>query len=102
MKSRDERVTTKDAAPNSNTVAALALRCQASIRSSEMTWHVQEFLVDSMGSGYAAVVQLALQMVSSLRATIEPEAQVEPSGVDPKSLDDEDSDVDSRDYQAGQ
>ena len=26
MKSRDERVTTKDAAPNSNTVAAAALR----------------------------------------------------------------------------
>ena len=55
-----------------------------------------------MGSGYAAVVQRAPQMVSSLRATVELGAQVEPSGVDPKSLDDEDSDLDSRDYQAGQ
>ena len=63
---------------------------------------MQEFLVDSMGSGYAAVVQRAPQMVSSLRATVEPGAQVEPSGVDPKSLDDEDSDLDSRDYHAGQ
>ena len=36
MKSRDERVTTKDAAPNSNTVAAAALRGRASTHSSEM------------------------------------------------------------------
>ena len=36
MKSRDERVTTKDAAPNSNTVAAAALRGRASTYSSEM------------------------------------------------------------------
>ena len=36
MKTRDERVTTKDAAPNSNTVAAAALRGRASTHSSEM------------------------------------------------------------------
>ena len=41
-------------------------------------------------------------MVSSLRTTVEPGAQVDPSGVDPKSLDDEDSDLNSRDYQVGQ
>ena len=41
-------------------------------------------------------------MVSSPRATIELGAQMEPSGVDPNSLDDEDSDLDSRDCQAGQ
>ena len=40
-------------------------------------------------------------MVSSPRATIELGAQMEPSGVDPNSLDDEDSDLDSRDCQAG-
>ena len=36
IKSRDEGATTKDAAPNSNTVAAAALRGQASTHSSEM------------------------------------------------------------------
>ena len=41
-------------------------------------------------------------MVSSPRATIELGAQMEPSGVDPNSLDDEDSDLDSRDFLAGQ
>ena len=40
-------------------------------------------------------------MVSSMRATVEPGAHMEPSGVDPNSLDDEDSDLDSRDCQAG-
>ena len=35
-------------------------------------------------------------------ATVEPGAHMEPSGVDPNSLDDEDSDLDSRDCQAGQ
>ena len=40
-------------------------------------------------------------MVSSLRATVEPGAHMEPSVVDPNSLDDEDSDLDSRDCQAG-
>ena len=41
-------------------------------------------------------------MVSSLRATVEPGAHMEPSGVDPNSLDDEDSDLDSRACQTGQ
>ena len=41
-------------------------------------------------------------MVSSLRATVEPGAQMEPSRVHPNSLDDEDSDLDFRDCQAGQ
>ena len=41
-------------------------------------------------------------MVSSLRVTVEPGAHMEPSGVHPNSLDDEDSDLDSRDCQAGQ
>ena len=81
MKSRDERVTTKDAAPNSNTTAAAALGGRPSTHSSER--HVQESLVDSMGSGHPAVIQLAPQMVSSLRATVEPGAGMEPSGVDP-------------------
>ena len=36
IKSRDERVTTKDAVPNSNTVAAAALKGRASTHSSEM------------------------------------------------------------------
>ena len=36
MKSREERVTPKDAAPNSNTVAAAGLRGPASTHSSEM------------------------------------------------------------------
>ena len=54
MKSRDERVTTKDAAPNSNTTAAAALGGRPSTHSSER--HVQESLVDSMGSGHPAVV----------------------------------------------
>ena len=51
MKSRDERVTTKDTAPNSNTVAAAALGGPPSTHSSERPQHVQESLVDSMGSG---------------------------------------------------
>ena len=55
-----------------------------------------------MASGYPAVDQWAPQMVSSLRATVEPGAHMEASGVDPKSWDDEDSDLDYRDYQAGQ
>ena len=83
MKSRDERVTTKDAAPNSNTVAAAGLGGRPSMHSSERPQHVQEFLVDSMGSGYPAVVQRAPQMVSSLRATVEPGVHMEPSRVDP-------------------
>ena len=41
-------------------------------------------------------------MVSSLRTTVEPGAHMEPSVVDLNSLDDEDSDLDSRDCQAGQ
>ena len=41
-------------------------------------------------------------MVSSLRATVEPGAHMEPNVVDLNSLDDEDSDLDSRDCQAGQ
>ena len=41
-------------------------------------------------------------MVSSLRATVEPGSHMEPSGVDPNSLDDEDSDLDSRGCQARQ
>ena len=44
---------------------------------------MQESLVVSLGSGYPAVVQRAPQMVSSLRATVEPGAHMEPSGVDP-------------------
>ena len=44
---------------------------------------MQESLVDSMGSGYPAVVQREPQMVSSLRATVEPGAHMKPSGVDP-------------------
>ena len=83
MKSRDERVTNKDAAPNSNTVAAAALGGRPSIHSSERPQHVQESLVDSMGSGYPAVVQREPQMMSSLRATVEPGAHMKPSGVDP-------------------
>ena len=62
-----------------------------------------------MGSGYPAVVQRAPQMVSSLRATVEPGAHMEPSGVDPNdesqnsnSSDDKDSDLDSGVCQAGQ
>ena len=41
-------------------------------------------------------------MVSSLRSTVETGAHMEPSGVDSSSLDDEDSELDSRDCQAGQ
>ena len=41
-------------------------------------------------------------MLSSLRATVESGAHMEASGVDPNPLDDEDSDLDSRDCQAGQ
>ena len=41
-------------------------------------------------------------MVSSLRTTVEPGAHMEPNVVDLNSLDDEDSDLDSRDCQAGQ
>ena len=44
---------------------------------------MQEFLVDSVGSGYPAGVQRVRQMVSSLRATVEPGARMEPIGVDP-------------------
>ena len=83
MKSRGEQVTNKDAAPNSNNVAAAALGGWRSIYSSESPQHVQESLVDSMGSGYPAVVQREPQMMSSLRATVEPGAHMKPSGVDP-------------------
>ena len=41
-------------------------------------------------------------MVSSMRATVEPGAHMEPSGVDLNCLDDEDSDLDSRACQTGQ
>ena len=82
-KSRGEQVTTKDAAPNSNTVAAAALAGQPSTHSSERPQHLQESLVDSIRSGYPAVVQRAPQMVSSLKDTVEPGAHMEPSGVDP-------------------
>ena len=41
-------------------------------------------------------------MVSSLKTTVEPGTHMEPTGVDPNSLDDEDSDLDSRACQAGQ
>ena len=82
MKSRDERVTIKDALPSSNTFAAAALRLTFT-HSSERPQHPQESLVVSMGSGYPAVVQRAPKMVSSLRATVEPGAQRKPSGVDP-------------------
>ena len=41
-------------------------------------------------------------MLSSLRATAEPGTHMEPSGVGPSSLDDRDSDLDSRACQAGQ
>ena len=41
-------------------------------------------------------------MVRSLRATVELGAHMDSSGVDPNSLDDEDSDLDSGDFQAGQ
>ena len=41
-------------------------------------------------------------MVSSLGATVEPGAHMQPSGVDSNSLDDEDSELDSKDCQAGQ
>ena len=70
IKSRGERVTTKDAAPNSNTVAVAALGDRPSTHSSERVQHVLESLVESMGSGYPAVVQRAPQMASSLRATV--------------------------------
>ena len=83
MKSRGERVTTKDATPNSNTVSAAALGGRPSTHSSGRPQHVQESLVDSMDSGYHTVVQRAPQIVSSLRATVEPGAHLEPSGVDP-------------------
>ena len=70
---------------------------------------MQEFLVDSVGSGYPAVVQRVRQMASSLRATVEPGARMEPIAGDPNdksqnsnSLDDEDSDLDSRACQVGQ
>ena len=42
---------------------------------------MQESLVESMGSGHPAVVQRAPQRVSSLMATVEPEVDMEPSGV---------------------
>ena len=41
-------------------------------------------------------------MVRSLRATVKLGAHMDPSGVDPNSLVDEDSDLDSRNFQAGQ
>ena len=83
MKSRGEQVTTKDAAPNSNTVAATALGGRPLTHSSGRPQHVQESLADSMDSGYCTVVQRAPQIVSSLRATVEPAAHMAPSGVDP-------------------
>ena len=82
MKSRGERVTTKDAAPNSNTIAAAALGIRPSIHSSERLQHVQKSLVDSMRSGYPALVHRAPLMVSSLRATVEPGAHMKPGRVD--------------------
>ena len=43
-----------------------------------------ESLVESMGSGYPAVVQRVLQMrISLLRVTVEPRVHTEPSGVHP-------------------
>ena len=102
MKSRDKRVSTKDTAPNSNTVAAAALGGPPSTHSSERPQHVQESLVVSMGSGYSAVVQRAPQMVRSLRATVEPGTHMELTAVDRNSLDDEDSELHSRACQAGQ
>ena len=77
MKSRGERVTTKDAAPNSNTLAVAALGHRPSTHSSERPQHVHESLVESMGSGYPAVVQRAPQMASSLRAIVEPGAHMD-------------------------
>ena len=63
---------------------------------------MQETLVESMSSRYLAVVQRALQMVSSLRITVETATHTELSGVDPNekysnsnSSDDEDSGLDS-------
>ena len=44
---------------------------------------MQESLVESMGSGHPAVVQIAPQRVSSLMAIVEPEVDMEPSGVYP-------------------
>ena len=81
MKSRSERITTKDAAPISNTVAAAALWGRPLTHSSERQQHLQESLIDSMGSGYPTVVQRAPQIVSSLRATVEPGAHLDPSRV---------------------
>ena len=82
MKSRGERVTTKDEAPNSNTIAAAALGIRPSIHSSERLQHVQKSLVDSMRSGYPALVHRAPLMVSFLRATVEPGAHMKPGRVD--------------------
>ena len=56
MKSRDERVTNNGTAPNSNKVAAAALTGGHSTHSSERPQHVQEFLIDSMVSGYPGLV----------------------------------------------
>ena len=44
---------------------------------------MQGSLVVSMGSGYPAMVQRALQMVSFRRTTVEPGANMEPNGLDP-------------------
>ena len=109
MKSRGKRVTTKDAAPNLNTITAADLGGRPSTHSSDSSRQVQESLVKSTASGYPAVVQRALQMVSFLRATVEPGAHMEPSVVDPNdessnsgSSDDEDSNIDSGVCEAGQ
>ena len=69
---------------------------------------MQESFLESMGSGYSAVIQRAPQIVSSLRVTVESVTHIEPSGVDPNdessnsnSSDDEYSDLDSGICQAG-
>ena len=56
MKSRGERVTTKDAGPNLNTITAADLGGRPSTHSSDSSRQVQESLVKSMASGYPAVV----------------------------------------------
>ena len=81
---------------------------KASNHSSERPQHVQESLVGSMASGYPAVVQRASQIVSSMRATVEPGVHMEPveyiQMFSPKVLssDEEDSELDSCVCQAGQ
>ena len=64
-----------------DTVAAAALWGRPLTHSTERTQHLQESLVDSMGSGYPTMVQRAPQIVSSLMATVEPGAHMDPSRV---------------------